>query len=574
MNNQPVNQPINESQGQPVNENVAKPAGQTYTYQQQPASVQPNTQPPFNGSPSHSVKSKVRVPITKLDSFFTAAFLILSIIAVDFGLFGGFNLGYSIAVAAIAVSLIIYASASRRFTVLGFIYSVSAVAISSVFTVYGSSFSKFIQFFAVWGLLELALLDFTGCGAYQKGGWKSGLDLLRLAFITPIEKLGVFFGSFREHNKQKQPGGKRFSAAIGGVLCAIPVLGIILPLLISSDAAFESLVNQTSFANVPRLFAAIIFGAVLFLYMFTAIFAAAKGVAAKKKEPSAKPNFGINPMGINGFLSVISFVYLTYLFSQLSYFFGAFSGFLPKDFTVSEYARRGFFEMTVICAINLFIVGVALIFTKRYEKGEVPLSTRGLCAFISVFSLAVIATVCAKLGLYMSDLGLTKLRVYTTVFSVMLAIIFLFVIVRLFIRRFPYFRACAVFIAVLGVAVSVVDVNSYIAYYNYEAHNVGILEELDVDYLAELGDAGVPYLIKLLDNKEFAEDAAQELYYKGYSYGEIDYNYFDENSDREFKPDYNDNDFRSYNVARIKAGKLIEENWDKICDIYVSTTKI
>ncbi|MEE1127077.1 MAG: hypothetical protein UHZ05_02395, partial [Acutalibacteraceae bacterium] len=107
MNNQPVNQSINESQGQPVNENVAKPAGQTYTYQQQPASTQPNTQPPFNGSPSHSVKSKVRVPITKLDSFFTAAFLILSIIAVDFGLFGGFNLGYSIAVAAIAVSLII-----------------------------------------------------------------------------------------------------------------------------------------------------------------------------------------------------------------------------------------------------------------------------------------------------------------------------------------------------------------------------------------------------------------------------------------------------------------------------------
>ena len=92
--------------------------------------------------------------------------------------------------------------------------------------------------------------------------------------------------------------------------------------------------------------------------------------------------------------------------------------------------------------------------------------------------------------------------------------------------------------------------------------------------MAELGDAGVPYLIKLLDDKEFAEDAAQELYYKGYSYGEIDYNYFDENSDREFKPDYNDYDFRSYNVARIKAGKLIEENWDKICDIYVSTAKI
>ena len=574
MNNQPVNQPINESQGQPVNENVAKPAGQTYTYQQQPASVQPNTQPPFNGSPSRSVKSKVRVPITKLDSFFTAAFFILSVIAVDFGLFGGFNLGYSIAVAALAVSLIIYASASRRFTVLGFIYAVSAVAISATFTVYGSSFTKFIQFFAVWGLLVLSLLDFTGCGVYPKGSWKSALDLLRLVIVTPIEKMGVFFGSFKEHNKQKQPGGKRFSAAIVGVLCAIPVLGIILPLLISSDAAFENLINQTSFANVPRLFASIFFGSLLFLYIFTSIFAAAKGVVAEKKKTSAKPNAGINPMGVNGFLSSISFVYLAYLFSQLSYFFGAFSGFLPKDFTVAEYARRGFFEMTVICAINLFMVGIALIFTKRDEKGEAPLSTRGLCAFISVFSLAVIATVCAKLGLYMSDLGLTKLRVYTTVFSVMLAIIFLFVIVRLFIRRFPYFRACAVFIAVLGVAVSVVDVNSYIAYYNYEAHNVGILEELDVDYLAELGDAGVPYLIKLLDNKEFAEDAAQELYYKGYSYGEIDYNYFDENSDREFKPDYNDNDFRSYNVARIRAGSLIEENWDKIYDIYSSTDEI
>ncbi len=562
MNNQPINETVN----QPVNEPNAQSTNQTYTYQQQPASV--------NQKIPYCTKPKVRLPITKLDSFFVTAFLILSVIAVDFGLFGGFNLGYSIAVAAAAVSLIIYASASRRFTVLGCIYAISAVAISSVFTVYGVSFSKFIQFFAVWGLLALSLLDFTSCGVYPKGSWKSGLDLLRLVFVTPIEKMGVFIGSFKEHGKEKQPKGKRFSAAVLGVICALPVLGIILPLLISSDAAFENLVNQTSFANVPRFFAAIMLGSVLFLFVFTAIFAAVKGAVADKKDTAKKSDLGINPMGVNGFLSVISLVYLAYLFSQLSYFFGAFSGLLPKDFTVAEYARRGFFEMTVICAINLFIVGIVLIATRRDEKGDTPLSTRGLCAFISVFSLAVIATVCAKLGLYMSDFGLTKLRVYTTVFSVMLAIIFLFVIVRLFIRRFPYFRACAVFIAVLGVAVSVVDVNSYIAYYNYEGYEVGILEELDVEYFGELGDAGVPYLIEMLDNKEFAAEAADELYYKGYDYGSIDYNYFDKNSERKFKPDYNDNDFRSYNIARIKAGSLVEENWDKILDIYLATTEV
>ncbi len=540
MNNQ---QPIYTSQqSQPI-----------YTSNPQPQSVQP---PVYQPTPPYQ-QPKRRVPLTPKATVFAAVFLVLSVLAIDFGLFGGFNLGYSVAVAAIAIALCIYASMNGRFTVIGGYYTLCSVAISAAFTVYNGGFTKFIQFFAVWILLAMALLDFTKSGVNPKGSWRSGIDVLRVMLVTPFERMGIFIGSATDASRNNSPEKKRLRSAILGAVCAVPALFIILPLLVSSDAAFEKLISQTFLSNLPRLIGAIILGAVLFVLLFTAVFAASKKIVAENNENGKGFSGNLNAVGANSFLSVISVVYAVYLLSQLGYFFGAFSGLLPENFTVAEYARRGFFEMTVICAINLLMVGLVLIFTKRGENGDAPASTRGLCMFIMVFSLAIIATVCAKLGLYMSNFGLTKLRVYTTLFSVMLAIVFVFVIIRLFIRRFPYFRACAVLIATLGVAVSVVDVNSYIAYYNYEAYNVGILKELDAEYFGQLGDAGVPYLVELLDEKEFKEQAADELYYMAYDYGDIDYEHDYYSEKEKFIPDYNDNDFRSYNMARIKAGKLI-----------------
>lgn len=543
--------------------------------------------PPTDNVPPvypYAYEKKLRAPVKTSDIVCAVIFFVLSVVSIDFGLFGGFNLGYAISVAAVAVFTCVYGSLNGRFTVAGGYFALCAVAISAAFAFYNSPESRLIQIVAVWVLLTLSLLDITKSGAYAKGEWRSAIDIIRLMIITPFERMGSFVGSFRDSLDKNSPAHKRFAAAAIGVACAVPALIVILPLLISSDAAFEELIRHTIFSDIPRLFGAVILGFGFFMLFFTALFASSKKIAAEKHETAPKSSAGLNSAAVSSFLAVISFVYIVYLLSQITYFFGAFSRLLPENFTVAEYARRGFFEMTAICAINLLLVALALILTKRNAQGRVPRSTKGLCIFIIAFSLAVIVTVCGKLALYMSNFGLTKLRVYTTVFCVMLAVVFICALIRLCARRFPYFRVCAVVIAAIGAAVSLADVNTTIAYYNYEAYQSGVLSELDVEYFGELGDAGVPYLIELLDSDEFKYDAVDALTTVAYDYGDFDMEYggsYDE--DDYWQGDYyissgikmyDEGDFRSYNMEHKIASDLIEENWNDIRRLSVMSKKL
>lgn len=543
---------------------------------------------PMNTPPSHAVppalpyaqKKKLRAPVKTSDVVCAVIFFVLSVVSVDFGLFGGFHLGYAIAVSAVAIFTCVYGSLNGRFTVAGGYFALCAVAISAAFAFYNSPASRLIQVVAVWVLLTLSLLDITKSGAYAKGEWRSAMDIIRLMIITPFARMGSFVGSVHDSLDKNSPAHKRFAAAAIGVACAVPALIIILPLLISSDAAFEELIRHTIFSDIPRLFGAVILGFGFFMLFFTALFAASKRIVVQKHEPAAKSSAGLNPAAVNSFVAVIAFVYIVYLLSQITYFFGAFSRLLPENFTVAEYARRGFFEMSAICAINLLLVALALILTKRNAQGRVPRSTKGLCIFIIAFSLAVIVTVCAKLALYMSNFGLTKLRVYTTVFCVMLAVVFICALIRLCARRFPYFRVCAVVIAAMGAVISLADVNTTIAYYNYEAYQSGVLSELDVAYFGELGDAGVPYLIELLDSKAFQYDAVDALTAVAYNYGDFDSGYEENDygrgkfyilSDIQM---YDEGDFRSYNREHKIASELIEENWDEIRRLSLISRKL
>ena len=74
----------------------------------------------------------------------------------------------------------------------------------------------------------------------------------------------------------------------------------------------------------------------------------------------------------------------------------AFAGFLPENYTTAQYARRGFFEMTVICAINVALISFSLLICKKDKKGNHPLAVRIICAFICLFSLIIVATVIGK----------------------------------------------------------------------------------------------------------------------------------------------------------------------------------
>ena len=115
--------------------------------------------------------------------------------------------------------------------------------------------------------------------------------------------------------------------------------------------------------------------------------------------------------------------------------------------------------------------------------------------------------------LYIGFYGLTRLRLLTSLFMVLLALLFIGVVIYLYLKKFPFAKFIITVLALLALAVGFTDVDRTVALYNVESYKAGKLTELDVAHLGGLSDSAVPYLINLLDAPDayIREQAATEL---------------------------------------------------------------
>ena len=164
-------------------------------------------------------------------------------------------------------------------------------------------------------------------------------------------------------------------------------------------------------------------------------------------------------------LAALCAVYLVFIVMQINYLFGAFGGSLPDGFSYAEYARRGFFELCRIAAINLAIL-LAVNTISRTPRSENRLLRIGnLC--IAVLTLLLLTTAAAKMGLYIAEYGLTIKRVLVTVFLVWIAVVFICVIVQQF-RTIPTMRISIFLGAVLFTLLCVLPVADGVDFYNMQ----------------------------------------------------------------------------------------------------------
>jgi len=205
----------------------------------------------------------------------------------------------------------------------------------------------------------------------------------------------------------------------------------------------------------------------------------------------------------------VVFVYGVYLVSQLAYFVGGFAGLLPEDYTLAQYARRGFFEMAWLVAINLGLMtfGVGMV-------RQSPRSTRFLCLFLGLVSEFLVAASVAKMVLYIGSYGLTRLRVLTMVIMVFLAITTALVSVWLFLPKLQYMKAVMLTALAIGAAVLWLDVDTQVANYNVKHYLSGDLMTVDVHYLTELGPGAVEALDALANCGDPYYSAWARIYLK------------------------------------------------------------
>ena len=179
-------------------------------------------------------------------------------------------------------------------------------------------------------------------------------------------------------------------------------------------------------------------------------------------------------------------LYVLFFISQLQYLTGGFTG-ETAGFTYAEYARKGFFELCTVCGINLLMLG-GMHFLSRITGAVKPVVLRIYSVFLCLSSIVLAGTALAKMGMYISIYGMTRLRVYTSWFMIALVIGFGAILVRQFLPTLNLGRFTAVLAAVMLGLLCLSRPDAWITRYNAEMYLAGHLEEFDGDMMRDMSD--------------------------------------------------------------------------------------
>ncbi len=436
-------------------------------------------------------------PTGKRELRLLAAVVVLGLLLADFALFSGLYLGFALAGAASIVAAAVYLLRSGcRLSFYSGALLVLSLVICGSFVRSNDGFVKLVMvcFLLVSANLGLCLL--AGKNRRCPAGLTSLLDAPRAALTFGVGRLAPALQGIREAWRTKGTAGKNRSAVLVGLLISVPVIAVLIPLLIRADAAFEGLMQLLPEMDISEPLIVLWCGIFVVPVLYTRAVALAKDEAVPQAEKEYRR---IHHLTVNTALSVVCVLYFVYFFSQLAYFGGSLAGILPVEFTMAEYARRGFFEMTWLCAINLGLMSAAVGVTGGKDSKR---STRLLCMLLGAVTLFLIATAGAKMIMYIDSYGLTRLRLLTSVIMVFFAVATVVVCIWLLVPKMPYMKLIVLAGLLIGAATAWADVDTVVACYNVRAYQSGQLEKVDVGHLGSLSHGAVPYLQELTEDAD------------------------------------------------------------------------
>lgn len=459
---------------------------------------------------SMPVNPIVKPVYTLSEAVMSAAALVLGFLFTHFvcgyacGIWGGIFWALAAVLGAVFVRV-------KKLPVNGLQIAVFVVAIIFCAVPFVSS-NGFVNFLAaLYSFLLLFYLGITVSGAEVLGN-RFAFDILNAVFVRPFISFAdaprAFGTLFR-----KVKSGKNILYVLFGLLIAVPLSLIIVPLLSGADKAFSDVMQgiiaalpTVSFLTVFELLCAVPVGFIL----FGAVFSSGKRHESKPSKgaahimPTLTAYVAVTPMCV---------FYVVYVLSQFTYFTAAFGGTLPEEYSYAEFARKGFFELCVVAFINLIIIVLLQTIVKRRDDGKCSKPLRAYTIIIAVFTLLLIASSFSKMIMYILNKGLTLLRVYTSWFELLLALVMIVII----IRQFKEFKVWRVLFAAFSIMLGVLcfgDVEGNIANYNITAYESGQLAEIDIDPLTydSFGVSAARYACRLVDDPDsFTSQKAREL---------------------------------------------------------------
>ncbi len=325
--------------------------------------------------------------------------------------------------------------------------------------------------------------------------------------LDPILDLVRISGNSKsEANVEKNKKPATILYVFVGLMISVPLLCIILPLLITSDAVFSNVLYNMTHFKVNEDLSGIVFLTVLIFLVGYALVKRLAGKIEFLKTPVSDKRV-VNPAIAITISAVLLVFYALYSGIQIIYLFLGF-GTLPDGYTYADYAHEGFFQLVFVCLINLILVLVCRKFSKDNTALKVMLTLICICTYVMLFSSGY------RMILYISVYGLTFLRVYVLWALTVIALVMAGTVALIYKDKVPFVKYSLVVLVGTWAIFAFSHPDSYIAEYNL-SRGTG-----EVYVVSKLSNDAVPAIIRYeeeLRNRSDTDGYMQGIYNRCYN---------------------------------------------------------
>ena len=460
--------------------------------------------------------------------------LILSILINELFLFGGFGISVPLYVGAYYVFIFFQAKRKNiKINIKENMLFIPILMTSFCFILFDNLVLKILNILFLWILIILNTADIYNINSCEKYSLKWFINIYELGILYPFENIFKCMNSIKGFKSMSKEKINLILKIFFGLFIGLFMTIIIVPLLMKSDAAFTGIIENIFMNMNFEVFIKILRRLITLFIIFFPMYSFIYGITHYEKEKILEnDNYNLEILDFTIAITVISIIcaiYILFCFSQLTYFISAFQGILPKDYTFSEYARRGFFECIPLTMINVAFVIILDLFVKDKKNLRKKKILNIYMTFITIFTLFLVISALSKMILYISAYGLTILRIYTAWFLVLLSVILICICIKIYLKKFNLLKNIFIIFVVMFIGLNYCNVDYIIGRYN-----ANLYIEKNVDTVSAFSDLSVSATEPLLEMQNY------------------DYNeeYMIDNYNRRLN---RNKKWQSFNIARYKA---------------------
>lgn len=348
-------------------------------------------------------------------------------------------------------------------------------------------------------------------GLYALAGGSEALPdgprhLVSLAGRAVADSIRYINKPFQGIASLQQKQNKHLKSLGLGLIITLPVLVFALGLMSSADEVFSAglsgFLQGLRFLSVTNTISKALLTLALALVLFSLLwgFRHPIGPAWRKSTVTLPILSGAMLLG------TLIIAYVAFVWVQVNYLFGGASS-ASMAGGWAQYARKGFFELAAIGALNISVMAFTL------PKGQCNLLLRILNGLLIVLTALILLSATRRMVLYIQFFGLSLLRLLTLWAMAMILIALIGFTVRLTCPETRLFRPLATLALAAWVALNLLSPAALVAKWNADAFTRGSLKNVDTGYLVSLGADTLPALRRLSEGGySEADEALHQIY--------------------------------------------------------------